>query len=42
MPIGEARCMTWDESGLAVWALRTGGQEIAGRWVIIDRQFHQI
>jgi hypothetical protein len=23
----------------AVWALTIGGQPIAGRWVIIDRQF---
>lgn len=39
MPIGEATCKTWDERGLAVWTLRIGGQEIAGRWVIIDRRF---
>ena len=39
MPIGEAHCLTWDEKGLAVWTLRIGKQEIAGRWVIIDRQF---
>jgi hypothetical protein len=38
LPIGEARCVTWDENGLAVWTLRIGGQPIAGRWVIIDRQ----
>jgi hypothetical protein len=39
MPIGMASCKTWDERGLAVWTLRIGGQEIAGRWVIIDRRF---
>jgi hypothetical protein len=39
MPIGEAHCKTWDENGLAVWVLTIGGQEIAGRWVIIDREF---
>jgi hypothetical protein len=39
MPIGEASCKTWDEKGLAVWTLRIGGQEISGRWVIVDRQF---
>ena len=39
MPIGEASCRTWDENGLAVWTLRIGKQEIAGRWVIIDRRF---
>jgi hypothetical protein len=39
MPIGQADCITWDENGLAVWALTVGGQPIAGRWVIIDREF---
>jgi hypothetical protein len=39
MPIGQADCVTWDENGLAVWLLRIGGQPIAGRWVIVDRQF---
>ena len=39
MPIGEASCKTWNEKGLAVWTLRIGGKEIAGRWVIVDRQF---
>ncbi len=39
MLIGEAHCRTWDENGLAVWIIRIGGQPIAGRWVIIDRQF---
>ena len=38
MPIGEAHCMTWDEHGLAVWTIRIGKQEIAGRWIIIDRE----
>jgi len=39
MPIGEAHCATWDETGLAVWTLRIGKQEIPGRWVIVDRDF---
>ena len=39
MPIGEAHCLTWDEKGLAVWTLRIGKEEIAGRWVIVDREF---
>jgi hypothetical protein len=26
-------------AGLAVWALTIGGRAIAGRWVIIDREF---
>jgi hypothetical protein len=39
MPIGQALCVTWDENGLAVWTFTIGGQPIAGRWVIIDREF---
>ena len=39
MPIGQADCKTWDEHGRAVWSLTIGGQPIAGRWVIIDREF---
>jgi hypothetical protein len=39
MPIGEAMCIAWDENGFAVWILRISGQPIAGRWIIIDRQF---
>ena len=40
--IGKAHCKTWDLNGLAVWVLSIGGQPIEGRWVIVDRQFHQI
>jgi hypothetical protein len=39
MPIGQANCKTWDQTGLAVWTLTIGGQQTEGRWVIIDRQF---
>jgi hypothetical protein len=39
MPIGMAPCRGWGLDGLAVWTLRIGGQELLGRWVIIDRQF---
>jgi hypothetical protein len=39
MPIGQTDCKTWDENGLAVWTLSTGGQPIESRWVIIDREF---
>jgi len=39
MPIGEARCVTWGENGLAVWTLRIGKEEMPGRWVIVDREF---
>ena len=30
---------TWDENGLAVWTLRIGKHEIAGQWIIVDREF---
>ena len=39
MPIGEAHCQTWDAKGLAIWTLRIGNEDVAGRWVIIDREF---
>jgi hypothetical protein len=39
MPIGEATRRTWDENGLEIWTLRSGKQEISGRWVIVDREF---
>jgi hypothetical protein len=39
MPIGMASCRGWGLDGLAVWTLRIGGQEIPGRWVIIDKRF---
>ena len=39
MPIGEASCIAWDEHGVAIWLLRIGGEPIAGRWTIIDREF---
>jgi hypothetical protein len=39
MPIGQADCKTRDDQGRAVWVLTIGGQPIAGRWVIIDREF---
>jgi hypothetical protein len=39
MPIGQADCVTWDDQGRAVWVLTIGGHPIAGRWVIIDREF---
>ena len=39
MPIGEAHFVTWDQQVLAVWKLRIGKEELAGRWVIVDREF---
>ena len=31
--------MTWDEDGLAVWAIRMAGTQIPGYFVIVDREF---
>jgi hypothetical protein len=39
MPIGEASCVSLTTNGLALWRLVVHGQEVAGRWVIVDRQF---
>jgi hypothetical protein len=39
MPIGEASCRVCDEHGPAVWSLRIEDQPLAGRWIIIDREF---
>ena len=38
-PIGKAMCIGWNLDKLAVWKLTIGGQEIAGRWMIVDRRF---
>jgi hypothetical protein len=42
VPIGQASCVARDDAGLAVWVLRIGGQELAGRWVIVDREFRLV
>jgi hypothetical protein len=38
MPIGEAKCRSWDDQGLATWTIRIGKDEIPGRWAIVDRE----
>jgi hypothetical protein len=42
MPIGIAHCRTWDERGLAVWELTVRGENLPGRWVIVDREFRPL
>jgi hypothetical protein len=42
MFIGEATLVGQDEHGVAVWTLRIGGQPIAGRWVMVNRQFIRV
>jgi hypothetical protein len=39
MPIGQAHCLTWNATGLAVWKIFIGKQELPGRWIIVDREF---
>jgi hypothetical protein len=40
MPIGLALCAGVDAAGRALWALSVEGDDLPGRWVIIDREFH--
>ena len=35
----EATCRNPNVKGFAVWTIRVGGQEIPGRWLIIDGEF---
>jgi hypothetical protein len=39
MPIGMACCMGWDRDGLAEWRLVVEGDDVPGRWIIVDREF---
>jgi len=38
MPIGMALAVGRDAAGLAVWTLTVHGDELPGRWLVIDRQ----
>jgi hypothetical protein len=42
MPIGMACCMGWDSAGLAVWWLTVDGDDVPGRWFIVDREFRPV
>jgi hypothetical protein len=42
MPIGMANCTGWDPAGLAVWRLTVEGDEVPGRWIIVDRKFRPV
>jgi hypothetical protein len=42
MPIGIASCIGWDTAGLAVWRLTVDGDDVPGRWVIVDREFRPV
>jgi hypothetical protein len=40
MPIGLARCIGRDATAIALWALTIDGDDLPGRWIVIDREFH--
>jgi hypothetical protein len=40
MPIGMALRVGRDDTGCALWALTIDGEDLPGRWVVIDREFH--
>ena len=37
--VGTASRLGSDPAGLAVWRLKVHGVDLAGRWIVIDRQF---
>jgi hypothetical protein len=39
MPVGMALCVGWDPAGLAVGTLTVHGDELPGRWLVIDGEF---
>jgi hypothetical protein len=39
MPIGMALAVGVDATGRAVWALTIDGDDLPGRWVVVDREF---
>ena len=40
MPIGMALRVGRDDAGRALWALTVAGDDLPGRWVVVDREFH--
>ena len=38
-PIGVALPMQWDDQGRQLWRLTIGQAELAGSWLVIDREF---
>jgi hypothetical protein len=39
MPIGMALAVGVDADGRSLWALTIDGEDLPGRWVVIDREF---
>jgi hypothetical protein len=42
MASGMANCTGWDASGLAEWRLTVDGDDVPGRWVLVDREFRPV
>jgi hypothetical protein len=42
MPIGRALSSGWDIDRRAVWELNLGGEDVPGRWIVVDREFRLI
>jgi hypothetical protein len=40
IPIGAATCVGSDARGRAVWELVVHDAAVAGRWIVVDREFH--
>ena len=39
MPIGMALRVGRDDAGRALWTLSVDGDDLPGRWVVVDREF---
>ena len=39
-PIGVAMCVGPNVRGHATWMLNVHGDDVSGRWIVIDREFH--
>jgi hypothetical protein len=37
-----ACCIGWDPAGLPVWRLTVEGDDVPGRWIIVDREFRPV
>jgi hypothetical protein len=42
MPIGMAFGVGRTDNGLALWQLVVHGEDVPGRWVIVNRKFRQV
>jgi hypothetical protein len=40
MPIGMALSIGRDTAGRSVWTLSVHEEDVPGRWIVVDREFH--